>query len=580
MRVCLYQRISTDEDHQPTSLKTQRERLERYCEAMENWRIVAAYEDQASGTSLDRPGLQAGTRPRAREADRPAVGLQRRPALTEGASACRAVRGTGSARRRLEVGDRAVRYRLTGRADDAADARRLRRVRTRHHRRPRHRGTRTPRPRRQMDERPHPLRLHPRQRHEAARSGSGEGADRTAHLRPLCGRGSSARRRSRARSKREGSTAAAQAGLVAERAATDPRQPRVPQPRPLERGDASPACTSRSSTTTPSSKAQEILRRRSEDASLRAATPATSFSPDSSVVTTAVAPTSAPQRTDATAATPTTPAPPATSTARPMHRRPAPQGPARSRRPHPTRRAVPRRRCDQAGARRPGGVCTESELPRTRGTTRIDTCGDRTRRRQAGTLVRGTRRPTARRRPLQDRVRGHRDRLEALGEGETDLAARLARQAHTPPDGAALQGLADQLEAIVAREPGTGQGTTPRARRSDPSTRPPPDHPHLQDPAAVRAIPRKVDLTGRDPSPAARAVAGRALDPRQPEPALAARGPGETPPRRRERGVTGTFRCRAPASSRRAASPSRGSPRPRARRAASPRRSGPAGRRR
>ena len=58
MRVCLYQRISTDEDHQPTSLKTQRERLERYCEAMEDWRIVAAFEDQASGTSLDRPGLQ------------------------------------------------------------------------------------------------------------------------------------------------------------------------------------------------------------------------------------------------------------------------------------------------------------------------------------------------------------------------------------------------------------------------------------------------------------------------------------------------------------------------------------------
>ena len=58
MRVCLYQRISTDEDHQPTSLKTQRERLERYCEAMEDWRVVAAHEDQASGTTLERPGLQ------------------------------------------------------------------------------------------------------------------------------------------------------------------------------------------------------------------------------------------------------------------------------------------------------------------------------------------------------------------------------------------------------------------------------------------------------------------------------------------------------------------------------------------
>jgi site-specific DNA recombinase len=57
-RVCVYMRISTDEDHQPTSLATQRERLERYCEAMEDWHVVAAFEDQASGTSLARPGLQ------------------------------------------------------------------------------------------------------------------------------------------------------------------------------------------------------------------------------------------------------------------------------------------------------------------------------------------------------------------------------------------------------------------------------------------------------------------------------------------------------------------------------------------
>jgi site-specific DNA recombinase len=58
-RVCLYSRISTDDEHQPTSLTTQRERLERFCEAMGDWRIVAAHEDQASGTSLDRAGLQA-----------------------------------------------------------------------------------------------------------------------------------------------------------------------------------------------------------------------------------------------------------------------------------------------------------------------------------------------------------------------------------------------------------------------------------------------------------------------------------------------------------------------------------------
>jgi site-specific DNA recombinase len=57
-RVCLYLRISTDEDHQPTSLTTQRERLERYCQAMEDWHVVHAFEDQASGVTLDRPGLQ------------------------------------------------------------------------------------------------------------------------------------------------------------------------------------------------------------------------------------------------------------------------------------------------------------------------------------------------------------------------------------------------------------------------------------------------------------------------------------------------------------------------------------------
>jgi site-specific DNA recombinase len=65
-RVCLYSRISTDEDHQPTSLTTQRERLERYCQAMEDWQVVCAFEDQASGVTLDRPGLQQALE-RARE---------------------------------------------------------------------------------------------------------------------------------------------------------------------------------------------------------------------------------------------------------------------------------------------------------------------------------------------------------------------------------------------------------------------------------------------------------------------------------------------------------------------------------
>jgi hypothetical protein len=53
---------------------------------------------------------------------------------------------------------------------------------------------------------------------------------------------------------------------------------------------------------------------------------------------------------------------------------------------------------------------------------------------------------------FQDRVRVHRDRIDALREREADLTARLATHAHTPPDTAALARLADQLETIVADE--------------------------------------------------------------------------------------------------------------------------------
>jgi site-specific DNA recombinase len=59
VRVCPYTRISTDEENQPTSLHSQRERLEAFCKAQEDWRVVAHHEDRATGTKLDRPGLQA-----------------------------------------------------------------------------------------------------------------------------------------------------------------------------------------------------------------------------------------------------------------------------------------------------------------------------------------------------------------------------------------------------------------------------------------------------------------------------------------------------------------------------------------
>ncbi len=58
-RICLYTRISTDEENQPTSLASQHERLEAFCKVQEDWRIVARHDDRSTGTKLDRPGLQA-----------------------------------------------------------------------------------------------------------------------------------------------------------------------------------------------------------------------------------------------------------------------------------------------------------------------------------------------------------------------------------------------------------------------------------------------------------------------------------------------------------------------------------------
>ena len=57
--MCLYTRISTDEENQPTSLHSQRERLEAFVRSQEGWHVVAHEEDRATGTKLDRQGLQA-----------------------------------------------------------------------------------------------------------------------------------------------------------------------------------------------------------------------------------------------------------------------------------------------------------------------------------------------------------------------------------------------------------------------------------------------------------------------------------------------------------------------------------------
>jgi site-specific DNA recombinase len=58
MRIATYTRISTDEDRQPFSLGAQAERLEAYARSQDGWGIVRRFTDQASGATLDRPGLR------------------------------------------------------------------------------------------------------------------------------------------------------------------------------------------------------------------------------------------------------------------------------------------------------------------------------------------------------------------------------------------------------------------------------------------------------------------------------------------------------------------------------------------
>jgi site-specific DNA recombinase len=101
----------------------------------------------------------------------------------------------------------------------------------------------------------------------------------------------------------------------------------------------------------------------------------------------------------------------------------------------------------------------------------------------------------------QERVRGLHERLDAVRSQEADLARTLATQAHTSPDGAALAGLADQLDEILASESPEQAKDLLRLlikeirvhnrRRIVPTYRVP---------AAVRAIPPKVELAGLEPA--------------------------------------------------------------------------------
>ena len=57
VRVATYTRISTDEERQPNSLEAQRVRLDSFVGSQPGWQINLRYEDQFTGTVIDRPAL-------------------------------------------------------------------------------------------------------------------------------------------------------------------------------------------------------------------------------------------------------------------------------------------------------------------------------------------------------------------------------------------------------------------------------------------------------------------------------------------------------------------------------------------
>ncbi len=57
VRVATYARISTDEERQPNSLEAQAHRLAAFVDSQPGWRIERRYQDQFTGTVLERPAL-------------------------------------------------------------------------------------------------------------------------------------------------------------------------------------------------------------------------------------------------------------------------------------------------------------------------------------------------------------------------------------------------------------------------------------------------------------------------------------------------------------------------------------------
>jgi len=57
-RIGIYERRSTDDEHQPFSIEAQDSALTKYAGSQPGWTITAKYSDDASGATTQRPGLQ------------------------------------------------------------------------------------------------------------------------------------------------------------------------------------------------------------------------------------------------------------------------------------------------------------------------------------------------------------------------------------------------------------------------------------------------------------------------------------------------------------------------------------------
>jgi site-specific DNA recombinase len=58
VRVGIYTRRSTDDEHQPYSIEVQDDRLNSYVDSQPGWRVAMRFSDDASGGTTDRPDLQ------------------------------------------------------------------------------------------------------------------------------------------------------------------------------------------------------------------------------------------------------------------------------------------------------------------------------------------------------------------------------------------------------------------------------------------------------------------------------------------------------------------------------------------